>query len=489
MLISADKTNLMLAEAACTVHITDSKQQDTMDISVPHIRQDLSHTPLQLGELTQNTIIPVTILGEVSQNTQTREPMQSDISQKNLIALHGGEVLQNNVQVTAKSVTDTYQTAADIIPPEFSPADCRLSTPLKTSTMDNIQNSDTVNSLVSLDSTVEIKPAKMPAKVYGTKKAYVPPSEDEKPEQAQEVEEKPQRVSKRKAAATIPPTAAAPSIAISTRSRPRRSCQKKKDPNFVYFAPSGEAIVSPAKAAAKQEPPAKRRSTRASKSTAPAPQPQIDHVVEPKTEVGPPTAPKQEAKPQIPAKKPPGNSVVTPRVVPPVTSHEVKPLNTAVCRMAVVVNAPLPAAVVPPSAPPIQSQLISNAAESRKADCDYHYSDVDTEDADDTDYSLPSLRSEPGTSKPKKYPARKMKKSDPDFVMETEDTLVEDESDQEDEAEGSMLSQPFSDYSLPSIGVDEEIVGWSQVDTLPDNVLVRVFKYLNTKTCIWIISR
>ena len=76
MFISADKTNLMLAEAACTVHITDSKQQDTMDISVPHIRQDLSHTPLQLSELTQNTLIPVSILGEVSQNTRTREPMQ-----------------------------------------------------------------------------------------------------------------------------------------------------------------------------------------------------------------------------------------------------------------------------------------------------------------------------------------------------------------------------------------------------------------------------
>ena len=399
--------------------------------------------------------------------------------------------MQNNVQVTAKSVTDTYQTAADTIPPEFTPADCRLSTPLKTSTMDNIQNSDTVNSLVSFDSTIEIKPAKMPAKVYGTKRAYVPPSGEEIPEQAQEVEEKQQRVSKRKAAATIPPTAAVPSIAISTRSRPRRSCQKKKDPNFVYFAPSGEAIVSPAKAAAKQEPPAKRRSTRASKSTAPAPQPQIDHVVEPKTEVGPPTAPKQEAKPQIPATKPPENSVVTPQIVPPVTSHEVRPLDTAVCSMAVVDNAPLPAAMVPPSAPPIQSQLISNAAESRKADCDYHYSDVDTEDADDTDYSLPSLLSEPGTSKPKKYPKRKMKKSDPDFVIETEDTLVVEDADlsEEDEAEGSMLSQPFSDYSLPSIGVDEEIVGWSQVDSLPDNVLVKVFKYLNTKTRIWIISR
>ena len=303
MFISADKTNLMLAEAACTVHITDSKQQDTMDISVPHIRQDLSNTPLQLGEPTQNTIIPVSILGEVSQNTQTREPMQSDISQKTVIPLHGGEVLQNNEQVTAKSVTDTYQTAAATVPPEFTPADCRLSTPLKTSTVDNIQNSDAVNSVVSFDSTIAIKPAKMPAKVYGTKskKAYMPPSEDDKPEQAREVEEKPQRVSKRKAAATIPPTAAVPSIAISTRSRPRRSCQKKKDPNFVYFAPSGEAIVSPAKAAAKQEPPAKRRSTRASKLTAPAPQPQIYHVVEPKTEVGPPTAPKQEAKPQISA--------------------------------------------------------------------------------------------------------------------------------------------------------------------------------------------
>ena len=147
--------------------------------------------------------------------------------------------------------------------------------------------------------------------------------------------------------------------------------------------------------------------------------------------------------------------------------------------------------MVPPSAPPIQSQLISNAAESRKADSDYHYSDVDTEDADDTDDSLPSLLSELGTTKPKKYPTRKMKKSDPDFVMETEDTLVEEDAglSEEDEAEGSMLSQPFSDYSLPSIGVDEEIVGWAQVDTLPDNVLVRVFKYLNTKTCIWIISR
>lgn len=332
----------------------------------------------------------------------------------------------------------------DTVDPEFTPDDCRLSTPLKTSTVDNTPNtgSVTINAASSLNSTAKIEPTRKPGRMYGSK-------------QPVEIEDKSKRVSKRRCTDVDKPVVTIPSSVILPRTRSRRSCQKKKDPNFVYFAPSGEVIVSPAKVARKEHPP-KRKVTRSSKRIAPSTQPLA--VQEPKPEL--------KLKVEIPS------VILAPQVRVKKTFKEDDPPKQLV----------LSATLTPIQPQPISNEATAAADSELCCDEDANYS------AAETDYSLPSLVSEPGESKKKIY-SKRAKYVDPDCILKEEaavkgnDTLVSEG--------GSELSQPFSDYSLPSIGVDDEIeeVGWSQIERVPNSVLVMIFKYFDTRARYRIINR
>lgn len=254
-----------------------------------------------------------------------------------------------------------------------------------------------------------------------------------------------------------------------TRSlRPRRACAKKKDPDFVY----NDADMTSQQT--KPTPQQSKASTQQTKST------------------------KQQCKaPAKAAKRNTARTAAAKSEPPPKVPHTD---DISKSTEAVVESEPM-GQETPPLIEEGETvyQVISKQAVKRtkkKDDSDYVYeedteADYDEEtEGEETDCSLPSISADKITTnkvttkgKAARKTRSKTKIGGQSVLAKTslEDTLVA-------EAEDSDTSLPFSDYSLPSIGAEEEVV-CQHINRLTDGMILRIFRLLDTQFLCRTINR